>query len=243
MNLFAIICTRETKLSATAVGLCNTLSSFKVHVKVIAKQNSIFEAYQKGLELCKADPTDIIIFCHDDIQITSTYPQFVAALVKCAEKKTGIVGPAGTTLLGEDAVWWNHERWAKGYHRGQVSHGQKVTIEKIHIDPTTRNHNEGLQIFMSNYGPHGQVVVLDGLFLAARKEVWEHVGLQKPKYFEGEWDFYDIHYTSKAHLLGYKNYTIPIDMIHKSGGAIEGRTSWLKNREAFAANTKLPLEI
>ena len=95
----------------------------------------------------------------------------------------------------------------------------------------------------TTYGPHGQVVALDGLFLAARKEVWEKIKLSKPKYFEGDWDFYDIHYTTKAHQLDYKNYTVPIDMIHYSGGELVGRDSWHKNRQAFIANTQLPISI
>ena len=62
-------------------------------------------------------------------------------------------------------------------------------------------------------------------------------------YLEGLWDFYDIHYTTSAHTLGYKNYTVPLDIVHYSNGELVGRDSWLKNREAFIANTKLPIKI
>ena len=86
-------------------------------------------------------------------------------------------------------------------------------------------------------------MALDGLFLAARKEVWEEVGLQKPSYFEGQWDFYDIHYTTKSHILGYKNYTIPLNIVHYSGGDLVGRDSWHKNRMSFIANTQLPIIV
>ena len=151
----------------------------------------------------------------------------MAALSKCKDKDTGIVGPAGTTYLGENAVWWDQEKWSQGHHRGQVKH----------------RANKGEPASATYYGECGQVVALDGLFLAARKEVWEKVGLQKPEYFEGNWDFYDIHYTTKSHSLGYKNYVIPIDMIHLSNGELVGRDSWHKNREAFINNTKLPIRI
>lgn len=213
-------------------GLVDTLSSYGVGVKLLVKQSSIFEAYERGLRLCDAKDEDIIIFCHDDLQILSSHIQFIAALSKCVEKTTGIVGPAGTTLLGEDSVWWNQERWAAGYHRGMVKH--KTTV-KFHDAP------DRPQIQETNYGPYGPVVVLDGLFLAARKEVWLDVGIQKPDYFEGSWDFYDLHYTSTAHKMGYINYTVPVDLIHMSRGELVGRDSWHKNREAFIANTELPL--
>ena len=138
------------------------------------------------------------------------------------EPKTGIVGAAGTAHLGEEAVWWNQKQWAAGKHRGSVNHKTP-------------------DIHETYYGPHGRVVALDGLFLAARKEVWDKVGLEKPTYFKGNWDFYDIHYTTRAHLLGYKNYTIPVELIHESSGELAGRDSWHMNREAFIAHTELPL--
>ena len=217
MKIFSIICTRDKNLSPTTKALVGILSSYGVEIKVLANQNSIFEAYEKGLELCNADPKDIIICCHDDIELKTDKAQFIAALSKCIEADAGFIGPAGTTNLGIDAVWWNHQRWEGGYHRGLVTH----------FNPDNKKTHG------THYGPHGQVVALDGLFLAARKEIWEKVGLQKPTYFEGDWDFYDIHYTTMAHQLGYKNYTVPIDMIHYSRGELVGRDSWHKNREAF----------
>tara|TARA_R110002110_G_scaffold381916_1_gene592846 strand:- start:1767 stop:2450 length:684 start_codon:yes stop_codon:yes gene_type:complete len=227
MKIFAIFCTRNKKIGPVTGELTHTLSSYGINVKILANQNSIFEAYQKGVISCKASSQDIIILCHDDIKILSSRQHFLAALSKCKDKDTGIVGPAGTTYLGENAVWWDQEKWSQGHHRGQVKH----------------RANKGEPASATYYGECGQVVALDGLFLAARKEVWEKVGLQKPEYFEGNWDFYDIHYTTKSHSLGYKNYVIPIDMIHLSNGELVGRDSWHKNREAFINNTKLPIRI
>ena len=227
MKIFSIICTRDKNLSPITSKLVHTLSSYGVEVKLLVNQKSIFEAYEKGLKACDADNEDIIIYCHDDIEIKTPHLTFIAALAKCTEKEVGIIGPAGTTFLGQDAVWWNHENWQAGYHRGLVSHLNK----------------EKGEIYGTHYGPHGQVVALDGLFLAARKEVWETVGLTKPTYFEGNWDFYDIHYTTQAHCLGFKNYTVPIDMVHHSSGELVGRDSWLNNRKSFITQTNLPIKI
>jgi len=85
--------------------------------------------------------------------------------------------------------------------------------------------------------------VLDGLFLAARAKVIRDIGLQKPEYFEGEWDFYDIHYTSKAFLQGYINKVLDMNILHNSRGELVGRDSWHKNRLAFIEKTDLPLKL
>ena len=128
--------------------------------------------------------------------------------------------------LGEDAVWWDMSRWQRGRHRGKVIHKNK----------------EG-QEYLTPYGPPGEVVALDGLFLAAKKRVIDDVSLKKPKYFEGEWDFYDIHYTTQAFLKGYQNKVMDINIFHNSRGELVGRDSWHKNREAFIKNNSFPIEI
>ena len=224
MKIFAIICTKTKELKEVTNALLHTLSSFGIETKVMANQPSIFEGYKKGLQKCKAADTDIVIFCHDDIELLDSKTEFIAKLAHCVKVTTGIVGPAGTSLLGPDAVWWNHDAWRAGYHSGAVHHRQ----------------DDGT-VYSTEYGPYRKVVVLDGLFLAARKAVWDMVGLDKPEYFKGNWDFYDIHYTSKAHNMGMENHTIPLKIIHHSSGELVGRDSWHDNREAFIKHTDLPL--
>jgi len=227
-KIYAFICTRNKNLKDTTQKLVTYLSRCKVHIKLIVGSNSIFEGYKKTFELVKPNPSDVIILCHDDIQILSD-PElfndlFLHELV--LNKETGFVGVAGTTRLEKSAVWWDLTLWQQQHHSGFVLHGQSP--------------GEGDPSF---YGKYRRVVVLDGLFLAARASTIEKVGLEKPPYFEGEWDFYDIHYTTTAHHLGFKNYTVPIKMIHYSSGELVGRDSWHKNRNAFINNTKLPIRI
>lgn len=225
MKIHAVICTRSSDLTRTTQELLDTLSSFGVETKVMVNQSSIFDAYKKGLDKCNAAGNDIIVFCHDDIELLDSKAEFIAKLAVCVNPKVGIVGPAGTTLLGRDAIWWDHQRWQAGLHSGAVYHRDKAG--------TT---------YPTEYGPHRQVVALDGLFLAAQKDVWEAVGLSKPEFFEGKWDFYDIYYTTRAHSLGYENQTIPLQIIHHSGGELVGRDSWFLNKSAFINRTELPIQ-
>ena len=83
------------------------------------------------------------------------------------------------------------------------------------------------------FGKTGQVVVLDGLFMAATVRTLRNISLEQPKSFEGAWDFYDIYYTFQAHVKKLKNYTLPIQLRHESYGELAGRDSWHKNRTAF----------
>ena len=229
MNIHAIICTRsKTQITKTLHDLLSFLSRCEVKTNVVVGSKSIFDAYKNTFNKIKADPDDIVIFCHDDIEIKESESDFKTKLSKLFEQsdKTGFVGPAGTTFLSQNAVWWDHELWRQGFHRGKV----------YHINPKR-------EIYSTDYGPPADVVVLDGLFLAAKASAIEDIGLSKPQYFEGEWDFYDIHYTSKAFLMGYTNKILDIAIIHHSNGELVGRESWHKNREAFVKNTKLPLMI
>ena len=86
-------------------------------------------------------------------------------------------------------------------------------------------------------------MVLDGLFLAAKAKVIKEVGLDKPEYFDGDWDFYDIHYTTTAFNKGYTNRVLGMNILHDSRGELVGRDSWEKNRIAFIQNNELPIRL
>jgi len=116
--------------------------------------------------------------------------------------------------------------WQQQKHKGFVYHGEDI-----------------LKADSTYFGPPGRVVCLDGLFLAAKGKTLRDIGLQKPSYFEGDWDFYDIHYTVAAHLKRYHNKVVPITLLHNSYGELAGRDSWHKNRLAFISNTDLPIII
>ena len=221
MTIYAFICTRSKDLSPTTKKLVSYLSSANIHSKLLVNQSSIFEGYKKAFDLVKPDPSDIIILCHDDIEIQISFRALHSLLSLLKNKNYGFIGPAGTTKLSESAVWWDHDLWKEGFHRGEV----------VHLS------SEGSPDF-TKYGGFNQVVVLDGLFLATRAEVLEEIGLEKPSSFSGQWDFYDIYYTHEAHKLGYENHAVPLKIIHNSRGELVGRDSWQQNREAFIKENK-----
>lgn len=227
MNIYALICTRSAKLNHTTQRLCEFYIDCGIETKLLVNQSSIFKGYKRGFNACSPNKDDIIILCHDDIIIEQTPKEFISLLKnELTSNNTGFVGPAGTTELGPTAVWWDKDIWKQGKHRGKVYH---------------INSDGGM--YPTDYGLPGSVVCLDGLFLAARAGVIDDVGLDKPDHFEGDWDFYDIHYTTTAMSHGYTNKVVPMRIVHESSGELVGRDSWHKNRLAFIANVDLPMVL
>lgn len=227
MDIHAVICTRSRQVPKITHELVQYLASCNIKVYLLANQSSIFSAWASGHKAANPDKDDIMIFCHDDIIIRDKPEVFVEKVKQtCNLPKTGFIGPAGTTNLGENAIWWDQERWKMGLHRGFVKH-----------------MNELRQEYDTNYGPEGPVVALDGLFLACRAEVIEEIGLEKPDYLIGDWDFYDIHYTTTAHAKGYTNRAFHMNITHASKGELVGRDSWHQNREAFVKQNALPISL
>jgi hypothetical protein len=214
--------------SETLDYLLSYLHKNDIETDLLVNKSSIFSAYAEQFELDKdnLDDEDIIILCHDDIEILTDSSIFKEYLIgNLHPKKIAFVGVAGTTRLEKNAIWWNHDNWRKGLHRGLVFHGKSLST----MDP-------------SWYGKPGKVVVLDGLFLAAKVRTLKEIGLEKPDIFTGEWDFYDIWYTLTAYEKGYENKVIPVHVRHQSTGELVGRDSWHDNRTAFIKKFTLPIQ-
>ena len=219
MKIHSLTCTRSEKLSDTTSDLLEYFDRCGIQSKLLINQTSIFDAYDKGIDDLDADFDDIIILCHDDIQILSD-PKVFTQLLKerLSKSNTGFVGVAGTRVFAKTAVWWDMDNWKAGAHSGYIFHGN--TLEDM--TPTY-------------FGKLGEVVVLDGVFLAATKRTLRAIQITKPRSFPGPWDFYDIYYTFQAYTKKKKNYTLPIQIRHESHGELAGRDSWHQNRDAFTS--------
>lgn len=229
IKYFALVPTKSTELKQVTKDLLSYLASTGVETILLPNKKSIFGAYTEGLSLIKekgVQPDDVVILCHDDIEIMNKPNHFREQLSLVAyNPRYGFVGPAGTTFLGENATWWDHQAWQQGYHSGFVMHGTKINQHTTF------------------YGDYRQVVVLDGLFLAARYQTLCDIKIQRPESFPGMWDFYDIYYTMQTHKLGLHNRTLPFFIRHESMGELAGRDSWHNNREAFKKMYNLPEKI
>lgn len=227
-SIYALICTRSRDISKTTDDLIKFYQSCGIKVKLIVGAKSIFEGYKNAIKSTPGSPDDIFLMTHDDIKILMQPKDFLDILISAHQYNTGFTGVAGTTFLTEDCVWWNHSLWKNQKHSGFIFHGSDL----YSLNPT-------------HYGKHGIVSVLDGVFLSARRKILDSIKLDKPDSFPGKWDFYDLYYTTQSLLKGFINYTIPIIILHASGGEVNDRTSWQENRIAFAKlyEGKFPIKI
>jgi len=223
--IYSIICSRKDKRPVNFDNLLKYFIDAKIHCVVAYDQEGIFQGYHNTLKsLPDVKDDDIIILCHDDIQIFSDRDQFVQILTdELAKPDVGFVGPVGTTTLGTNAMWWDPHLRQQGLHRGFVFQGSD-------LNKLTPNY----------FGPQGNVVVLDGLLLAAKKKTIDGIGgLGKPKEFPNGWDYYDLFYTLSAYEKGFTNKTVPIMLTHYSNGQM--RPTWDENRKEFRKMFRLPV--
>jgi hypothetical protein len=143
-----------------------------------------------------------------------------------ANKKIGFAGVAGTKLLSEEATWWDMDLWRQGLHSGMVMHGDDFKKQTI-------------------YGPHGDVVVCDGVFMACTGKTIKSLDFKHPEYLPKGWDFYDLHLSILALEENLKNMVMPLLIRHASGGmgAAAPAGDWQENRSKFKEKwgEKLPL--
>ena len=224
MKIYAFIPTRSSTLSKTAQRLVSYLSSVDIEVKLLINEKSIFEAYENNFKALNAEDDDIIIFCHDDIDIIMSPEEFKAEIIRATGvKNAGFVGPAGAAKLSKQCVWWQPENKLRGF----VFHGPSR-----------------FEMYPTYYGRlSAKVLVLDGVFLAVKAKVLKAISMKKPAQFKGEWDFYDLELTLRAYESGFDNWVAPILLRHESEGQLVGRDSWHQNRVVFSNSHMFPMEI
>ncbi len=185
----------------------------------IKNVKSIFNAYDKGTKLAR---NNIICYMHQDVELRWPNNWHIIINKYFSEKKTGFIGVAGSKSLTKLAVWWEKDFSGGGYT------GQRVEKE----------HNEQYHLL----GDLGEVLVLDGVMLITTKKVLKKIGGWSKDKMEG-WDFYDISATFRAHLKGFRNYTVPLTIKHKDIG--EKRPEWYNAKKKWAKKYKkyLPRSI
>jgi|TARA_R100000458_G_scaffold28276_1_gene25838 hypothetical protein len=216
MRKLAFIPTREEKEYPIKVFL--EKAGWDVHLLIGEK--SIFDAYTNALKAHDVIAKDMVIMCHDDIQVMTQPEMFNDIIEKSLDGNTGFIGVAGPKKLNKTGCWWHglgrEFPHPDSFLRGAVWHGDSTD-----------------ECFPTYYGGYGKVEVLDGLFLAAKGGILNSIQTKKPKDFVGDWDYYDMYYTYQAHLKGKSNKAVPIMILHKSTGDGAMSEDWDGSRKAF----------
>ena len=167
MRKIALIPTREE----ADLPIVSYLEDCGFEVHLLVGQASIFSAYKEKENTLNLMKDDLVVLCHDDIRILADKSIFLNLLETSLNKpNTGFVGVAGTRILNADGVWWNGIQTpeSRGWLSGAAYHGKG--IDKMQL---------------TYFGPVSQVVVLDGVFLAAKGATLNSIQLGKPKSFAG----------------------------------------------------------
>lgn len=221
-----IICSQNPELKTKTTEWILKYFKASTQIQFMENQNSIYEAYNKGISQLD-DDVKYVCFCHEDIDIENIN---IKAITKKLDKlDTGFVGIAGAKKLSDNAVWWDgftgkpHPNLS-----GKAGHQKIEKIKSFEEDATI----DQLKRWYNTYGELGQVEVLDGVILFCRRNFLYEQGFPDGE-FDG-WDFYDITMTWLANYRGYKNYTLgrsDIELYHWGLGHV--RDTWEANRIKF----------
>lgn len=181
---------------------------------------SLTTAYNKGLKQAKSD---IVVFCHDDIEIETK--QWGNKLIKQFEKypQFGIIGVAGSKSMPESGCWWEDPKQMYG----RVKH--------------TNDGKSWLSAYSKDLGQDLEgVVTVDGVFFAVVKS---RIQKNFDESVEG-FHFYDVTFSFENYLaeVGVGVSTL-IRINHKSIG--QTNEAWETNRLNFVDKFKneLPTKI
>jgi hypothetical protein len=188
------------------------------HLEVVLypeNTRGLSEVYNKEIEKSKYDPC-LLVFAHDDLHILDFFwmQQIFNGL-----SHFGIVGVAGNrrrvpfqpawAFIDEKFTWDQPENLS-----GAVGHGSSFPPSAI-----------------SNFGlPFQEVKLLDGLILAAFSEtlIKNHMRFDEKFKFH----FYDMDFCRQAEVRGISMGTIPLSLIHQSGGNF-GSEDWKSSYQQY----------
>ncbi|MGC2519427.1 MAG: glycosyltransferase [Burkholderiales bacterium] len=195
-----IICSIDSVRFARVTAMYERLLAGVPHEIIgIHDARSLSEGYNRGLRLAR---NDILVFSHDDIDIIST--DFAARLLQSLAGHD-VIGVAGTRkLMGEAWHLADHP-----HLQGQVGAPAEDSGYLVSIYGVTQPESGDLQ-------------ALDGLFLAARRDIAQRLGFDEAM-FDG-WHFYDLDFSFRAWLEGLDCATCNhLLIVHPSRGRYDER--------------------
>lgn len=183
--------------------------------------SSLCEGYNRGARQATGE---ILVFSHDDIEILTR--DFVDRL-RAHLARHDVVGACGTSRLIRPA--WISAGWP--HVHGLVAH---------HFPDTGKYR---VLVLDGAAGSTGELVALDGMFIATRREVLARVGFDAAT-FDG-FHLYDLDFTLACHHAGFDVAVAnDISMIHYTYGASAGYQAELERyQRKFAQKHQGAMEV
>jgi len=172
--------------------------------------DSLPRVYNRAIDVALERNMDYLVLCHDDVIINSP----LALELPAAFKRFDVVGVAGTSQAKiQKPILWHLMSEPQCLH-GAVAHGTEDCK------------------FMTSFGeyPH-RTVMLDGVFLAIKREVFENVRFDEDN--PAKFHFYDLIYTLTCHRKKYKVGVGDIMITHASPGLKEFTDEFRSGEDYF----------
>jgi hypothetical protein len=175
----------------------------------IPDAQSLTSGYNRGVAMAKGD---ILVFSHDDMEVLS--PE-LPKRIESHLQKFDLIGVAGTSRLIAPA-WF-----LAGYPYifGQVAH------------PLPDGGGFSVAVYNAPDKIVGSIQALDGVIMAARREVLTRVKFDEVT-FDG-WHHYDVDFSFASYQAGFRiGVACDIAVLHNSPGIFQG--AWSTYAERFA---------
>ena len=208
-KISAIVCSiRREYFANIKAKLTAQFARHRFEVIGIHDAKSLCEAYNRGAARATGD---ILIFCHDDIDIV--HADFGERLLNHLAS-FDVIGVAGASKLVD--ADWGHA--GLPYVHGQIIHKPPGQADALYFAA-------GLQAPVVE-----NIHALDGVFIGMHRKVWEAVRFDETT-FDG-FHVYDIDFSYRAHLAGYR-LAVPMDLllIHFSTGGYD--LKWQAENQKF----------
>ena len=185
-------------------------------IDIFIKENnkkSLHKIYNEAIDFALQENVEHLVLVHDDVILENFSEQRLERLFK----KFDIIGCAGTTevKLQTPALW---HIMGGGFNSGNlfgaVAHG---TQDDKH---------------MTSFGSYPKrVVLLDGVFLAIKKKVFEQIRFDES--CPAKWHFYDLDYSMQCHKNKFKVGVGDILVTHNSPGLTSFTEEFNQGQEWF----------
>ena len=177
------------------------------------------QVYNDAIDDFPIKDFDWIVFVHDDVIIEA--PEAIERQIYDLGTNFDVIGLAGTreVKLQEPALW--HLMGDRSQHRGAVAHLSDSTGKK----------------FMTSFGCYpDRVVLIDGVFMAVKTEVFNKVRFDTDN--PAGFHFYDLDFSMACHKAGYKVGVGDIVITHASPGLRQFTDEWKKGQDWFLKKWK-----
>ena len=215
-RISVIVCSIDPrKFEAVTASYRQRFADHALEIVGVHDARSLAEGYNRAAMQAKGD---ILVFSHDDIELTS--PDFAARLLAHLDRYDGIGVAGASKVTGPE---WGHA--GQRHIHGHV----------LHAPPADRS---GVLLMAAGFQALvcGNIRVLDGVFLALRRHVWEAHRFDADTY-DG-FHLYDLDFTWRASGGGAR-LAVPLDLLvlHRSMGRYD--SAWRRYARRFVAQAGL----